>query len=132
MACRKGISLFGRRRSKSFWESVWTLLGHLLGTAAIFVTLFGIARGLSWLLAGLDSLHSFPPEIFAIITRIEAWLIYADAVCGLVMLIGPCASASNSSRCAIMRDALNAIRRGFIESIELAIGCRHGCCPPSR
>ena len=89
MAYRNGISLFGRRRSKSFWESAWTLIGHLLGTAAIFVTLFGIAWGLSWLLAGLDSLHSFPPEILAIITRIEVWLIYGDAaVCGLVLLIG--------------------------------------------
>ena len=89
MAYRNGINLFGRRRSRPFRESVWTLIGHLLGTAGIFVTLFGIAWGLSWLVAGLDSLHSFPPEILSIITRIEVWLIYADAaVCGLVMLIG--------------------------------------------
>jgi hypothetical protein len=81
--------LFRNTRPKTFWESVWNLIGHLLGTAVIFIVFFAIAWGLSYLLAGLDTLHKFPQEILDIIQRIEIWPIYGDAVlCSVVLIAG--------------------------------------------
>ena len=81
--------MFGQRKPKTFWESVFSLIGHLLGTAVIFVTFFCLAWGISFILSGLDALHKFPEEIYQIITRIEVWLIYADAVlCTIVLIAG--------------------------------------------
>ena len=85
----EGARSFRNRRPKTFWESVWNLIGHLFGTAVIFVVFFAIAWGLSYLLSGLDALHKFPQEILDIIQRIEIALIYADALlCSIVLFAG--------------------------------------------
>jgi hypothetical protein len=80
-------SVYGRRRPKTFWNSVRVLVGHLIATSIIFSLLFAIAWALSWLLACLDSLHSFPPDMYELIKRMEIWLIYADAIISAAALL---------------------------------------------
>jgi len=70
-----------------YWYSVSRLIGHLFGTVVIFGTFFTFGWLLSVLLHYLDTLHKFPPEILAIITRIEVGLIYADALLCVIMLM---------------------------------------------
>lgn len=78
-----------RDNRKTFWELVFGLIGHLLGTGAIFVAFLLIAWAISLLFAGLEIVHKFPPEIAEIFTKIEVWLIYADLIlCTIVFLAG--------------------------------------------
>ena len=74
---------------KRFLELALGLIGHLCGAAVIFVAFFTIGWLVSFALHWLHSLHPFPEEIFRIITRIEVWVVYADAfLCAIVLLAG--------------------------------------------
>ncbi len=81
--------LWPRKRKRSFAESVVSLIGHLLGTAVIFVSFFGIAWGVGYLLHFLDAAHKFPEETYRFISKLELWVIYADALlCTVVLIAG--------------------------------------------
>lgn len=74
---------------KTYWTSVLSLLGHLAGTAVIFVTFFTIGWIVSFLLYYLHGVHPFPEEILNVITKIELVVVYADALlCGIVLIAG--------------------------------------------
>jgi hypothetical protein len=64
-------------------------MGHLLGTAVIFTALFSIGWLVSVVLHALHRYHPFPDEIFRFVTKIELYLVYADAVLsGIVLIAG--------------------------------------------
>lgn len=70
-----------------YWKSMLLLVGHLIGTAIIFVTFFTIAWSLSALVGYLHGIHALPDAIFAFVTRIEVVIVYADAaLCGTVLV----------------------------------------------
>lgn len=72
-----------------YWPSVVGLVGHLVGTALIFCVFLGLVWLLSVFLHWLNGMHPFPPEIYAIVTKIEVWLIYVDAIlCTVVLIAG--------------------------------------------
>lgn len=72
-----------------YWTSIRLLIGHLLGTAIVFVTLFAIAWGLTTLLSWFNTIHPFPLQIFAFVARLEMGLVYVDTVfCAIVLLGG--------------------------------------------
>ena len=76
-------------KRKSFAESVVGLVFHLVGAAVIFVAFFAIAWVVSLSLHWLHGIHPFPDEIFWLVSRVEVWAIYADAVlCAIVLLAG--------------------------------------------
>jgi hypothetical protein len=76
-------------KQPTFWWSIWLLVGHLLGTAFIFVTFFTIAWGLSALLTYYHGIHPFPEAIFKFVTRLEVGLVYVDAAfCSIVLVAG--------------------------------------------
>jgi hypothetical protein len=80
---------WNHRGGDAYWTSIRLLVGHLVGTAIIFVALFTIAWGLAALLSWFNTIHPFPPPIFAFVTKLEIGLVYADAVfCALVLLGG--------------------------------------------
>lgn len=83
-------TLNGReKRRRSFAESVFGLIGHLIGTAVIFVAFFAVAWLVGYALHHLHGIHNFPDEIYKFILRLELWLVYADAaLCLLVLLAG--------------------------------------------
>jgi hypothetical protein len=64
-------------------------MGHPLGTAVIFTALFSIGWLVSVVLHALHRYHPFPDEIFRFVTKIELYLVYADAVLsGIVLIAG--------------------------------------------
>jgi O-antigen/teichoic acid export membrane protein len=80
----------GRERPRAgYWWSVVFLMGHLLGAAAIFTSLFTLSWLVSVVLHTLHRYHPFPDDMFQFVTQIELYLIYADSVlCGGVLLLG--------------------------------------------
>jgi hypothetical protein len=80
---------WNRNGGDTYWTSIRLLIGHLVGTAVIFVTLFTLAWGLATLLSWFNTIHPFPLQIFAFVTKLEIGLVYADAVfCAIVLLGG--------------------------------------------
>jgi hypothetical protein len=75
-------------RRKTYAASVVSLIGHLLGTAVIFVSFFAIGWGASYLLYFLHRVHPFPDEILFFITKFELYLVYADSVLCTFMILG--------------------------------------------
>jgi uncharacterized protein YhhL (DUF1145 family) len=76
-------------RSGGYWNSIRLLIGHLAGTAVMFVSLFTIAWGLATLLGWFNTIHPFPVPIFAFVTKLEVVLVYVDtASCAIVLLGG--------------------------------------------
>lgn len=63
------------------------LIGHLFGSALIFCTFALLAWGIAVFVHALNSYHEFPVEIYAILTRIEVWLIYVDVLLSGVVLV---------------------------------------------
>ncbi|GAC1626813.1 MAG: hypothetical protein NVS9B10_15130 [Nevskia sp.] len=79
---------FGERE-KPHWQSVLTLIGHMIGTAVIFVSMFGIGWSVSFLLEYLNSIHKFPSDIYGVVTAVELYFLYADVLlCGVVLCAG--------------------------------------------
>ena len=76
-------------RSGGYWNSIRLLIGHLAATAIVFVSLFTIAWGLAALLSWFNTIHPFPVQIFAFVTKLEVVLVYVDtAFCAIVLLGG--------------------------------------------
>jgi hypothetical protein len=76
-------------RNGGYWNSIRLLIGHLAGTVVMFVLLLTIAWGLATLLSWLNTIHPFPVQIFAFVTRLEVVLVYIDtASCAMVVLGG--------------------------------------------
>lgn len=73
----------------SYVQAVFRLIGHLLVTAAVFVSFFVIAWIVWLILHGLHTIFPFPNEIFFVITRLELWLVYFDSgLCALLVFAG--------------------------------------------
>jgi hypothetical protein len=76
-------------RPRTFWQSVLGLIGHLFGTAVIFVTFIAIGWFIEYVLSALHTIRKFPEEMFGFITAIELGIVYVDAlVCAVVLLVG--------------------------------------------
>ncbi len=74
-----------RDHNPSFGQSVLRLLGHLLGTAVLYVTLFTLAWGLSFFCTWLNSMHPFSDEALRHLLRVEVAVLYCDtALCACV------------------------------------------------
>lgn len=77
------------RRGHGYWKSLIKLLAHIAGTAVMFVAILLVSWGLSLLVHKLNIEHPFPPDIYAVVTKIELWLVYIDVVLsGLVLIFG--------------------------------------------
>lgn len=80
---------WGEARAPSYSRSLFLLIGHLIGTALIFVAFLLLAWSISALLSYLHEVHPLPHEIFNYVTKLEAGIVYADsAFCGIVLLAG--------------------------------------------
>ena len=80
---------WNRNGGNTYWTSIRLLIGHLVATAIIFVSLFTIAWGLAALLSWFNAIHPFPLPIFAFVTKLEISLVYVDAAfCAIVLLGG--------------------------------------------
>ena len=73
---------------RTYAESIIGLIGHLLGTGVIFVSLFLVAWAASLLLHFLHEIYPFPDQILVFITKFELYLIYGDSVFCVLVLLG--------------------------------------------
>jgi len=74
-------------RRHSYWGSVLGLVGHLAGTAVIFMVFLGLVWVVALFLHWLNAIHPLPVEIYGLVTKFEVGLVYIDAVLCLVVLI---------------------------------------------
>ena len=73
----------------SFWGSLLKLIGHLIGTAVIFVVFLLLTWTISYSVSGLDGVHKFPVNVMTIITKVELGLTYIDiGLCSIVLILG--------------------------------------------
>jgi len=78
-----------QERGRAFGRSVFQLLGHLLGTAFIYITLFAVAWIIGLASAWLNRLHPFGDDIFGFVSKVEKAILYGDTgLCGFVTLAG--------------------------------------------
>ena len=80
---------FGGRKKISFFDSVVSLIGHLLGSAILFLSFYAIGWIISFVVHWLNLIHKVPPDIAIFTAKIELWIVYADAVlCFFVISAG--------------------------------------------
>ena len=80
---------YDSKHKKPFIGALISLVGHMLGTGVIFLSLFFIAWGLAWSAHMLHMIHPFPDEILGYVKKVEIVLFWVDtALCGFVSLVG--------------------------------------------
>jgi len=73
----------------NFWASLLKLIGHLAGTALIFLVFIFLTWVISYAVNGLNTAQKFSQEVFDLITKVEMWLMYVDIVlCSIVLILG--------------------------------------------
>lgn len=83
------IELYGPEKPRSFWGAVFNLVGHLAGTAVIFLSLIILGWGISFAMHALDGIHHFPDEILRAFAKFELYLTYFDmGLCALFLVAG--------------------------------------------
>lgn len=75
------------RRHDSHWNAIWSLIGHLIATAIVFVSLFTLGWLVSLSFQHLNGIHPFPEPIFRFISLLEIALFYLDAAASVVVLL---------------------------------------------
>ena len=76
-------------RRKTYWDSVLSLIGHLIGTGVIFISFLIITWVIEVVLRFLNCIHSLPSEILSFVTSLELGFVYADAIlCAVVLFAG--------------------------------------------
>lgn len=72
----------------TYSELVLHFIGHMLGTAAIFLSFAVIGWFISIALLFLNSIRPFPAEIWSFLKKFELYLIYGDSVLCALLLVG--------------------------------------------
>lgn len=75
------------KRVRLYWSSVVGLVGHLIASAIIFTALFSLGWLVSIALHALHAIHPFPADMFEFVTRMEVYLVYADAALSSTILL---------------------------------------------
>jgi len=63
------------------------MIAPLLATAVLFMAIFLVSWGLSFVIDYLNGQHRLPAEIYTVVTHIELWLVYVDVVLSAVVLL---------------------------------------------
>ena len=76
-----------RWRNRNHWSSVVRLVGHLVTTAFVFISLITLVWLTSWAFSFMHSMHPFSDEAFQLFVRLKIVLIYLDAALSDIVLI---------------------------------------------
>jgi hypothetical protein len=75
--------------TRTYRKSLLGLIGHMIGTAGIFLSLFFLAWLIEVVLTALHNTHPFPADVLDVARSVELWLVYADIVlCAVVLGAG--------------------------------------------
>jgi hypothetical protein len=77
-----------RRSWRDYVESVAVLIGHIVVTALIFLSLIVAGWSVSFAVHTLNKSHPFPAAILAFITKFELFVFYGDSVLCAFILVG--------------------------------------------
>jgi hypothetical protein len=76
-------------RKETFWTSIIKLLGHVVGSATVFVFLITVEWVLSWFLGALNAIRPLDPDTSVFALHFGRVLLYGDVVLsGVVFIIG--------------------------------------------
>ncbi|MBC5763327.1 hypothetical protein [Ramlibacter albus] len=76
-------------RQPTFGESVFKLLGHVIGGAVLFLGLAAVSWLIGWGIHALDAIHPFNPSVFALLHGVEVAILYLDiGLSGIVLVVG--------------------------------------------
>lgn len=79
---------FGRKPI-GYVQSILRLIGHLVGTAAVFAVFMTLAWALAYFLHWLNAIHAFPEHILDFIELFEIGIVYLDAgLCAIMLSAG--------------------------------------------
>jgi hypothetical protein len=90
----KGIKLkeqywFTEGRKVTYWQAVRNLIGHLIGTAALFIAFLTLGWGISFAAHWLNTIHPMPENILQIVNYFELSITWIDAgVCTILVIFG--------------------------------------------
>ena len=79
-------NIFGGKKI-SFFDSVINLIGHLIGSAILFLCFYAIGWMISLAVHWLDTYHSMPKDIADFTSKFELWLVYGDAALCLIVIV---------------------------------------------
>jgi hypothetical protein len=80
---------FETRPRPSFNQSVFKLLGHVLGGAALLLGLAAVSWAIGWGVHAMNAIHPFNPSVLSLLHWVEEAVLYLDiALSGMVLLIG--------------------------------------------
>jgi hypothetical protein len=78
-----------REQNRSFGSSVLRLLGHLAGTAFMYISLFAAAWAIGFCSSYLNRIYPFGDDTFQFMSKVEKVILYGDtALCAFVSLVG--------------------------------------------
>lgn len=74
---------------RTYLQTVVSLIGHLIGTAVIFITFLVVGWLISLAFHALNEIHRMPDRVNEVFTTLEVWWLYADAIlCAFVLVAG--------------------------------------------
>lgn len=77
-----------REPKRSLRLPLLQLLGHLVATATICVSLFATTWAIGVCAAWLNGIHPFGDQTFRFVTKVEAWALYGDTgLCFVVSML---------------------------------------------
>ena len=76
-------------RKVTYWQAVRNLIGHLIGTALLFVAFLSLGWGISFAAHWLNSIHPLPVDILEVVNFFELIITWIDAgVCTILVITG--------------------------------------------
>lgn len=83
------VPLYEDRERRSFFNSLFMLMGHVVGGALLFIGIAAISWGLGFAVATLHAIHPFSPAVLDLLNGVEEGLLYLDmGLSGIVLLVG--------------------------------------------
>jgi len=83
---------YTRGRKVTYWQAVRNLIGHLIGTAALFIAFLLLGWGISYVANYLNSIHPMPENILEIVHMFELTITWIDAVVCIILVVTGAAS----------------------------------------
>lgn len=76
-------------RKVTYWQAVRNLIGHLAGTALLFIAFLFLGWGISYAAHLLNNVHPMPKNILEVVNLFELVITWLDAiVCTILVVTG--------------------------------------------
>jgi hypothetical protein len=88
MTHRRGIDLgYYSNNRVTFVSAVSSLVGHIVGSASLFITIMAVTWSISWSFSYLNEIHNFPEASQRILIYLEVTLLIIDAFLCVALIV---------------------------------------------